>query len=145
MHPKEQILADIKEAMKAGDKTRRDILRQLSAAFKQSEVDQQKELTADDALKILQKEAKRRQESIADFTKAGRDVSDIEAELALIESYLPEQLSKEKIAVFVKEAIAEVGATSPADMGKVMQAVMSKVQGQADGKVVSQVVREHLA
>jgi hypothetical protein len=141
MHPKEQIQADLKDAMKAKDAFRRDTLRQLSAAFKQAEVDERKELSEEDAIKILKKEAKRREESIADLEKAGRDTSDEQAELELISAYLPEEMDRATIEKFAREAVAEAGATSPKEMGDVMKILMPRLGGQADGKVVSEVVR----
>jgi len=141
MHPKEQIQADLKEAMKAKDATRRDTLRLLSAAFKQAEVDGQKELSEEDAIKILKKEAKRREESIADLEKAGRDISAEQEELKLISVYLPEEMDRATIEQHAREAIAEAGATSPKEMGDVMKILMPRLGGQADGKVVSEVVR----
>jgi uncharacterized protein YqeY len=141
MHPKEQIQADLKEAMKAKDAFRRDTLRQLSAAFKQAEVDERKELSEEDVIKILKKEAKRREESIADLEKAGRDTSDEQAELQLISAYLPEEMDRSTIEKFAREAVAEAGATSPKEMGDVMKILMPRLGGQADGKVVSEVVR----
>jgi uncharacterized protein YqeY len=141
MHPKEQILADLKEAMKAGEVQRRNTLRLLSAAFKQAEVDERKELSAEDALKILKKEAKRREESITDLEKAGRDTSDEQAELDLISAYLPAEMDRAAIEQHAREAIAESGATSPKEMGDVMKILMPRLGGQADGKLVSEVVR----
>ena len=145
MHAKEQILADLKEAMKAGDAERRNTLRLLSAAFKQVEVDSQKELSAEDAIKILKKEAKRREESITDLEKAGRDTSSEQAELDLISTYLPQEMDRATIEKYAREAIAASGATSPKEMGDVMKILMPKLGGQADGKLVSEVVRGLLA
>ncbi len=147
MDPKQQIQDDLKTAMKAGDTRRRDILRLLMAAFKQVEVDKRITLSADDALSILMTEAKQRRESIAEVTSAGRDdlVEQQEYELGVIESYLPQQASRDEIAALARDVIREVGATTPKDMGKVMQALMPKLKGQADGKVVNAIVRELLS
>ncbi len=146
MHPKEQIQADLKEAMRAGDTRRREALRLLMAAFKQVEVDRRVELSVDDALTILMSEAKKRREAIAEMTAAGR--TDLAAqeqyELDLIESYLPRQLGRAELEPIVCEAIAEVGATTPKDMGQVMKVVMARVKGQADGKLVNSIVRDLL-
>lgn len=144
MHPKERILEDLKAAIKAGDTARRDALRFLSAAFKQAEVDLQRDLSEADALEILKKEAKRRQEAIADLEKAGRDASAEQAELLLIHSYLPAQLDRAGIEKVAKEVIAEVGATSAKQLGDVMKVLMPRLKGQADGKLVNEVVRELL-
>jgi uncharacterized protein YqeY len=147
MHPKDQILQDLKDAMKSGDTKRREALRLLTAAFKQVEVDQRKELTADDVTAILSSEAKKRRETIEEAEKAGRDelAAQEKYELALIETYLPQQLSRAEIDKLVREAVQEVSATTPKDMGKVMKVLMPRLQGQADGKLVSTIVKEVLS
>jgi hypothetical protein len=146
MHPKEQIQQDLKDAMKSGDTRRREALRLLMAAFKQVEVDQRKDLSEGDALSILMTEAKKRRESIEEADKAGRVAlaEQEKYELGLIEAYLPQQLTRAEIEKIVREVAQEVGATTPKDMGKVMKALMPRVQGQADGKLVSAVVKEVL-
>ncbi len=147
MHPKEQIQADLKEAMRAGDTRRREVLRLLMAAFKQVEVDRRIELSESDALGILVSEAKKRREAIAEMSGAGRTelAAQEQYELELIESYLPRQLERAELEPIVREAIAEVGATTPKDMGQVMKVVMARVKGQADGKLVNTIVRELLS
>ena len=146
MHPKEQIQADLKEAMRAGDARRREALRLLMAAFKQVEVDRRQVLSEDDALSILSSEAKKRREAIAEMSGAGRTelAAQEQYELDLIESYLPRQLDRAELEPIVREAIAEVGATTPKDMGQVMKVVMARVRGQADGKLVNSIVRDLL-
>jgi uncharacterized protein YqeY len=146
MHPKAQIQQDLKDAMKSGDTKRRELLRLLMAAFKQVEVDQRKELTESDAISILMTEAKKRREAIDEAEKAGREaLADQEKyELAAIGTYLPQQLSREEIEKLVREAVQEVGATTPKDMGKVMKALMPRLQGQADGKLVNSIVKDVL-
>jgi uncharacterized protein YqeY len=147
MHPKDQILEDLKDAMRSGDTQRRETLRLLTAAFKQIEVDQRKELTEDDVISILTSEAKKRREAIEEAEKAGR--ADLAAqekyELALIQTYLPQQLSRAEIEKYVREAVQEVSATTPKDMGKVMKVLMPRLQGRADGKLVNTIVREVLS
>lgn len=147
MHPKDQVQHDLKEAMKAGDVRRREVLRLLMAAFKQVEVDKRIELAPDDVLGILMSEAKKRRESIAEMDSAGRiELADQERyELGVIESYLPQQLGRDEIEAVVRSAIQEVGATSPRDMGNVMKVVMPRLKGQADGKLVNEVVRSLLS
>jgi uncharacterized protein YqeY len=147
MHPKEQLQADLKVAMKSGDQVRKMTIRMALAAIKNAEVDKRGDLDEGETLAILQKEVKQRRESIADAEKAGRAdlVEASQAEIGLLEAYLPAQLSREDIAAHVKATIEEVGASSPKDMGKVMGALMPKLKGQADGKVVNEVVRELLA
>jgi uncharacterized protein YqeY len=146
MHPKEQIQADLKEAMRAGDARRREALRLLMAAFKQVEVDRRVVLSEDDALSILGSEAKKRREAIAEMSGAGRTelAAQEQYELGLIESYLPRQLERAELEPIVREAIAAVGATTAKDMGQVMKVVMARVRGQADGKLVNSIVRDLL-
>ncbi len=145
--PRAKMQAALKEAMVNKDNTRRDVLRMSLNALKQVEVDTRKELSADEALSILQKEAKKRHESIADAERAGR--SDLAAqeklEVSILEEFLPKQLSRAEIEILAREAIAQSGATSTNDMGKLMGVLMPKVKGLADGKLVNQVVRELLS
>jgi uncharacterized protein len=146
-HPKEAINAALKTAMKNKDTQRRNTLRLLSSALKQVEIDKQTELSAEDAHAILQKEAKTRRENAEEMAKAGReDLADQDRyELAVIEEFLPRQMTREEIAEIAKQVIAEVGAQTPKDMGKVMGTLQPQVKGRADGKLVSQVVQELLS
>lgn len=146
MSIKDQISQDLKQAIKSRDEPKRDTLRSLMAALRQVEVDEQKTLSDDDITKILMSEAKKRRESIEAYEKGGReDEAERErAELKLIETYLPAQLSREELIVIIKQAIADTGASSPRDMGKVMSVVIPKVSDQADGRLVSQLARELL-
>ena len=141
----ERLKADTGAAMKAGEKERVGALRMLSAAVQQA----QKDARDGDAdpVAVLQRERKRRLESAETYREAGRDdLADAEQrEAELIEDYLPAQLSDEELHAIVGDAVAELGAASPKDMGKVMSAVMPKVAGRADGKRVSEAVRETLA
>ncbi|MBI5671312.1 MAG: GatB/YqeY domain-containing protein [Chloroflexi bacterium] len=145
--PKARLQAALKEAMANKDAARRDTLRLLMSALKQVEVDERKELSADDVYAILQKEAKKRRESIDEMEKAGRAAlaANEQRELNLIEEFLPRQLTREEVAALARDAIAQSGATSPKDMGKVMGVLMPKVKGLADGKLVNDVVRELLS
>jgi uncharacterized protein YqeY len=147
MHPKEQLQADLKEAMKSGDDIRKSTIRMALAAIKNAEVEKIGELDEDEALAILRKELKQRRETIVDAEKAGKPemVEEAEAEIAVLEGYLPAQLSREDIAGHAQAAIEEVGATSPKEMGDVMRVLMPRLKGQADGKLVNEVVRELLA
>src|SRR5512143_3455528 len=122
MHPKEQIQEDLKTAMKSGDTRRREALRLLMASFKQVEVDKRIELSAEDATGILMTEAKKRRESIEEMVRGGRtELAEQEKyELGLIESYLPQQITREQILEFARAAIQETGATTPKEIGKVM-------------------------
>ncbi|MGH8103173.1 MAG: GatB/YqeY domain-containing protein [bacterium] len=134
-------------AMKARDMTAIDTYRLLRAALKQVHVDQQNDLTDDDVVQILSREARKRQEAAAEFGKSGRpDLAAKErAELAVIQTYLPQALSEDEVKTLVAETIQEVGATDLKGLGAVMKAVMPKVKGRADGQLVSRLVREALA
>jgi uncharacterized protein len=147
MHPKERILEDMKAAMKGGDAEKRDVLRMLNAALRQVEVDSRKELTEQDVFDILQKEAKKRRESIADAQKAGReDIAEKEqSELVIIETYLPTQMSQEELEAEVAKAIAEAGATTAKQMGAVMKILSPRVKNRADGKLVNDLVKAKLS
>lgn len=140
---KEQLQQDIKQAMKEKDTVKLSTLRLLMAEIKNKEIDAGKELEESDILSLIQKAAKQRKESIEQYKKGGRDelAAKEEQELRLLESYLPQQLSREELAAIIKEAIAKCGATSPKEMGKVMKEVMPAVKGRADGKEVNALVR----
>lgn len=141
------ITDDVKSAMKAGEKDRLKVLRLITAAIKQVEVDERRELGDEDVLAILVKMVKQRRDSITQYTDGNRqDLADIEqAEIEVIETYLPEQLSDDEIAEIIDEAIASTGAEGMRDMGKVMGIVKSKVQGRADMGQVSGRVKARLA
>ncbi|MBK8034211.1 MAG: GatB/YqeY domain-containing protein [Chloroflexi bacterium] len=137
----------LKAAMVAKDTARRDVIRLMQSAVKQIEVDERKTLTNEDVLTILQKEVKKRRESAEEARKANRvDIAEgEEAEIAIIEQFLPQQLSRAEIEVLVRDAIAQTGATSAKEMGKVMGVLMPKTKGVADGKLVNEVVRSLLS
>ncbi len=143
MSLKEQIKNDIKEAMRAKDTAKRDTLRNLQQAIKQIEVDERRELSDTDVEAILMKYAKQREDAKAQFADAGRDdlVAKEEAELAIVKSYLPEPLSEAELETIIKEIIAETGAQSMKDMGKVMGAAKAKVGSRADGGTISKMVK----
>jgi uncharacterized protein YqeY len=146
MSLKANLQKHLTEAMKNRDELRKVPLRLVMAAIKETEIDKQSDLDDSDVLRIIQKEAKARLDTIADAQKAKRpDLEErAEAELAILKEFLPEELSQEKIEALVRETIAEVGAASMADMGAVMKAIMPKIQGRADGGQVSQAVRQAL-
>lgn len=146
MSLKEQLKQDTIDASKSGDNRRRDILRMVQAAIKQVEIDDRVTLDEAGVEQVLTKQAKQRRESIAEYTKAGRDdlVEQEQYELGIIEAYLPQMMSREEIEVLVKQAIADTGATSSKDMGKVMGKLMPQVKGKADGRLVNEVVRDLL-
>ena len=146
MSLKEQMRSDLAMAMREGDPFTRDTLRMLVAAVKQEEVDRQVSLDDEGVTAVLSKQAKQRRESIEDARRAEREdlVEQELAELALIESYLPEMLGPEAIKQEANRVIAETGATGIKDMGRVMGQLMPRLQGKADGKLVSKIVRELL-
>lgn len=143
---REQINDDVKSAMRSGDTARRDTLRLLLAALKQREVDERKELTEADVLAIIEKMIKQRRDSISQFEQGGRqDLADKEKqELALLQAYMPQAMSDDELATAVIAAIAEAGAQSPADMGKVMAVLKPKLAGRADMSKVSAAVKTQL-
>ena len=144
---KEQLQNDIKQAMRDGNGLRRDVLRMVTAAIKQVEVDER--IVLDDAgvEDVLRRQAKQRRESIVDYEKAGRtdSVEEETAELAIIESYLPQMLSRDEIAALARPIIDELGVTDVKGMGQVMSKLMPQLHGNADGRLVNEVVRELLA
>lgn len=143
---KEELLKALKEAMKNKDEIKKDTITLLRSAILQVEKDNQKQLSEDEILAIVSKEVKKRKESITDYEKANREdlVDKLKKEIEILSVYLPEQLSEDEIAKLVDEAIIQVAATSPRDMGKVMQAIRPKTNGKADGKIVSQIVKNRL-
>ena len=144
---KDELLQDLKEAMKNKDTLRKDTITMLRAAILQVEKDSQKTLTDDEICAIVAKEAKKRKESVKEYEDAGRqDIADsLKQEVEILSKYLPEQLSQEEIVKLVEDAVKESGAASPRDMGKVMSILRPKTAGKADGKLVSDIVKEKLA
>jgi uncharacterized protein YqeY len=138
---------ELREARLARDDARRDALSLLLSSLRAAEKDLQRELTEDEELQVLQRERKRRVEAAEAFQNAGREeqAAAEEAELAVLEEFMPAQMSEEELEEIVDDAIAEVGATSMRDLGRVMADVMPQVAGRADGSMVSQLVREKLA
>ncbi len=144
---KDQLTQDMKEAMKAKQPERLGTIRQLRGAIKNKEIELQKELDDDGVIAVVSTLVKQRRESAQMYADNGRPelAAKEEAELAVLQEYLPAQLGEDDIRELVKAAIAEVGATSIKDLGKVMPLVMGRTKGAADGKVVNQLVREQLA
>jgi uncharacterized protein len=138
---------EIKEAMLARDAERRDALRLIVNALKGTEKELQRPLSDDEELQVLQRERKKRVEAAEAFRTGGRDeqAAAEDRELAILQEFMPEPLTEEEIEEIVDDAIAEVGATSMADLGRVMADVMPQIAGRADGSAVSQIVREKLA
>jgi len=146
MNTKEKLSEALKDAMRSRDELRKRTVRLALAAIRNAEIDKNAPLDEPAMLAILQKEVKSRYETIEGAEKAGREdlIAEAQNEIAVLEEFLPQPLSADELEEIVKAAITEVGATSPREMGKVMQAVMPKVQGRADGKEVNQIVRRNL-
>lgn len=148
MSIKDLLTEDMKQAMKDREsgKLRLSVIRMARANIKNIEIDGKKELNDDEVLTVLMKEVKMRQDSLEEFTKAGRNdlAEQARQEIAILEKYLPEQLGDDELKALVQEAISESGAVSPKDMGKVMSAVMAKTKGRAEGKRINIMVRELL-
>jgi uncharacterized protein YqeY len=155
MSLKEQFSSDLKEAMRAGEAIRRDVLRSVLTAISNAEVARvnvkdesatRQDLDDASVLDVVQKQAKQRRESIEEFRKGNRpDLADREAtELAILEAYLPQQLGRDEVTAEVRAVIAEVGASGPGDKAKVMPVAIGKLKGRADGRLINEVVTELL-
>jgi uncharacterized protein len=138
---------ELKQAMVGRDNERRDALRLILSSLRSAEKELQRPLHDDEELQVLQRERKRRAEAVEAFRTAGREeqARGEEQELAILEEFMPAPLSEDELEEIIDDAIAEVGATSLRDLGRVMADVMPQVSGRADGSVVSQLVREKLA
>ncbi len=137
----------MKNAMKNKDKLKLSVIRMVKASLQNEQIKVGHELTDDDSLTVLNRELKQRRDSLHEFEQADREdlASKIRDEIAVLEIYMPEQLSEEDLNQIVVDTIAEVGASSKADMGKVMGALMPKVKGKADGGLVNRLVQQHLS
>lgn len=143
----DKIMADMKTAMKNHDKTALNTIRMIKSALMNEKIKLGHDLTPDEELTVLNREKKQREEAIEEFAKAKRNdlVEETKKELAVVEKYMPKQMSKDELEAAVKETIDEVGAKGKSDFGKVMKALMPKIKGRADGKVASQAVRDQLS
>ncbi|MGC1454026.1 MAG: GatB/YqeY domain-containing protein [Nitrospirota bacterium] len=143
---RERVDADIINALKSGAKDKLSTLRMLSAALKNKQIDKRRALTEEEVAETVRSLIKQRKDSIEQFGKGGRqDLVDKEtAEVAVLEVYLPQQMSREEIEVMVRDAVAQTGAQGAKDMGKVMKALIPLVGGRADGKLVSELVKHAL-
>jgi len=144
----EKLAADLKQSMLAKDAARTSTLRMLKSAIEYYKIEKKQEtLTDADVTSVIKKQIKQRQDSIESFMKGGRTdlVTNEQAELAVLKTYLPDELSPAEVEAIVKAAIVEVGATAKTDMGKVMKAVQAKTAGRADNRLVSQLVAASLA
>lgn len=146
MNLNERLSADVKQAMRNKEKFKLTTLRMITAAVKNQEIELKRPLTDEEMLTIIGREIKQRKDSLQEFTKAGREdlIQDCAAEIEIISVYLPKQLTEEELKVIVQQTIQETGASSKAEMGKVMTALMPKVKGLADGKLVNSLVQQFL-
>lgn len=144
----ESLNNDMKQAMKNKEKDKLSVIRMVKSSLQNEAIKLgQKELSEEEELTVLSRELKQRKDSLHEFDNAGREdlVEKLRAELAVVELYMPKQLSEEEVSKIVKETISEIGANSKADMGKVMAAIMPKVKGKADGSLVNKLVQQHLS
>jgi uncharacterized protein YqeY len=145
----ERLDADLKEAMRSGDTVRKLAIRAVKTAITEAKVSgtEQRELTEEDALRIVQKQVKQRRDSVAEFTKGGRLdlVAKEEAEIAVLEKYLPQQMSEAQVRAHAEKVIAELGVTDMKGLGPVMKRMTGDLRAVADGQVINRVVRELLA
>jgi uncharacterized protein YqeY len=149
MSLKEQLANDLTDAIRKGDETRKSTLRMLLAAINMQEVSgsTRRELGDDDVMQVIAKQVKQRRESIDEFQKAGRLelAQKEESELGVLQDYLPAQMARDEIEAEARAVIAEVGAAGPQDKGKVMQAIMPRLAGRAEGREINEVVTQLLA
>ena len=142
----EQLTSEMKEAMKAKDKVTLGVVRMVKASVSNEQIKLGHDLTADEELAVLSREMKQRVEEMESYKDADRAdlAEEIQGQIDVLKRYMPAQMSEEEVVAIVKETIAEVGASSKADLGKVMGALMPKVKGKADGKLVNQTVQSLL-
>ncbi|PFE96689.1 hypothetical protein CN325_14075 [Bacillus thuringiensis] len=138
---------DMKQAMKNKQKEKLTVIRMVKAALQNEGIKLQHTLTEEEEVTVLAREVKQYKDSLLEFKKAGREdlVNKLQSEIQILSAYLPEQLTEEELVDVIKQVISEVGATSKADMGKVMTAVMPKVKGKTDGALVNKLVIQLLA
>jgi len=143
---RDKIDSDTKEALKSGAKDKLSTLRMLNAALKNKQIDKRRPLTEEEVFETVRSLIKQRKDSIEQFGKGGRqDLVDKEtAEVVVLEVYLPQQMSREELEVMVRDAVAQTGAQGARDMGKVMKALVPMVGGRADGKLISELVKNAL-
>lgn len=143
----DRLVEDMKAAMKAKDKDTLSVIRMVRAAINNAQIDRGQPLSDAEVTEILAKELKQRNDSLREFSKAGRAdfTAKTEREIDILKRYLPEQLSEEQLRLLVQDTIQATGARSKADMGKVMAALMPQVKGRADGKLVNRLVQEALS
>jgi len=144
---KEKLASDLKQAMKAGDTARRDVLRLALSAIKNAEIAKRGNLEEPDVIGVIVKEARQRQESIDAFKQGNRQdlIAHEEAELAILQEYLPQQAGRDEIVAVARKIITEVGAEGPRDKGKVMPRLIAEFKGKADGREINDIVTELLS
>ena len=147
MNIQEKLMADLHQALRDRDELRKSAIRMALAALKNARVDKNADLTDAEMVAVVQKEVRQRRDAIEEYRRGGREdlVAEELAGTEIIESYLPQMMSREEIAQMAQQAIAETGAASPKDMGQVMRVLMPRLQGKADGRIVSEVTKELLA
>lgn len=143
----ERLNEDMKQAMRNKEKDKLTVIRMIKASLQNEAIKLGAELAEEQELTVLSREVKQRKDSLHEFEKAGREdlVEKIRTELQYVELYMPKQLTEEEVSEIVKQTIAETGAASKADMGKVMSAIMPKVKGKADGSLINKLVQQHLS
>jgi uncharacterized protein YqeY len=146
MNLAERLNEDMKQAMKSGEKFRLQTIRMVRASIKNQEIELRRALDDNELLNIMSRELKQRRDSLQDFERGGREdlVSNVKAEIEIISEYLPRQLTEEEVKAIVVQTMQETGASSKADLGKLMGALMPKVKGIADGKLVNAIVQQSL-
>ena len=144
---KEKLLEDLKNSMKEKNTVRKNAIQMVRAAILQVEKDKQIELNDEQIIDIIAKESKKRKDALGDYEKSGREdlINEIKEEIQILAEYLPKQLSIEEVENIVKEVIAEQGATSIKDMGKVMKAAKEKIGAASDGKTINEIVKKLLS
>ncbi len=142
----DQLMTDIKTAMKSQDKTALSVIRMLKSALMNKKIELGHVLTDQEEAQVVASQMKQQKDSLADFQKGGRDdlVAQTQAQMKVLQQYLPQQLSKAELQQIVQQSAAEIQATSAADFGKLMKTVMPKVRGRADGSLVNQIVKSFL-
>ena len=147
MSLKDKLAQDLKTAMKEKDTIRKNVVQMIRAGVLQIEKDKLITLDDDGVLEVIAKQLKQRKDTLPDYEKSGRSdlIAELKAEIGFLMEYLPAQLSDEELEVIVKEAVAEVGASSVKDMGKVMAAVMPKTKGRADGRRINEIAKSLLS
>ena len=146
MSLKEKLQEDLKSSMKNKDTVRKSVITLIRAAIKQYEVDNRQELGDEGVIDIISKQLKQRKDSLVEFEKAGREdlIEETKSEIQVLEEYLPQQISEDELEQIVIQTIAEVGATSMKDMGKIMSTIKPKTAGRADGRKINELVKKNL-